>query len=66
MKNKITVCKTKDCSGVVLEGKYCRRCNAERKEKRDKIVKNLKDVGKATVGIVTLAASLAGSKVVKR
>lgn len=50
MNNEVKICK--GCGKEILEGKYCKMCQAERKEKRDK-------TGKLVVEVLGSALSLA-------
>lgn len=50
MKNEVGICKS--CGKEILDGKYCKMCAAERKEKREK---NRKLAGECILGLGSLA-----------
>lgn len=52
MNNDVKICK--GCGKEILEGKYCKMCKAERKEKRDKAGKIALEVLGSTLSLVLM------------
>lgn len=53
MKNEVGICKS--CGKEILDGKYCKMCAAERKEKREKNLKLARDCLGIVGGIALMA-----------
>ena len=62
MNDEIIVCKK--CGKQLEEGKYCKICNAERKEGREKVLKNGVKIigGLASLALIVITKGKFGDK----